>query len=389
MRALVILTLLGGCLYEDNGECYDHYEFDGPWLMNPYVVPVEDRFFVGWQSLPPEASTTTHHLAIVDGAGQVVPGSEIEYGTERVKLLAAPAGRELYLRGEIELTYQLRLPTGELVGAPLRPGDIGELGVFDGDAFLFLREGIARRLGLDGTVGAPFLIPQPTMPMYLHRVVATEGVTWLVYTRDDAVEVLRIRRGGGALDPAPRRVSDQGYHHDVAAGPRELAIITGSRQDTMAWHVLREDGTLTTKPLELPDRPGVHPWFGMTAEPSAYLAIFEGGSLAARVTSDGAPSQPFAWPVMFTNAPDYGRGPNLSMFVYSSRVPDATAPEIRAMPIPFGGEPGAAMLVKTVEGETRFVDCGCRASRGAGGALVIVVLGVVRRRRRRRAAAAP
>lgn len=384
MRALVILTLLGDCLYEDDGECYDHYAFDGPWLNDPQVVPIDDRFYMGWLSL--QDDTNFYHGAIVDSAGQVVPGSEIEYGTERVTLLSAPPGRALYLRGSTEQTYQLQLRTGELVGAPLRPSEIGAFGAFDGDAFLFIQGTSARRVGLDGTVGAPFSIPPSTVWMSPDRIVATEGVTWLVYKRDDVIEVLRIRRGGGALDSAPRRVSDQAFAYDVAGGSRELAIITGSRQDTMTWHVLREDGTQTMKPLELPGHPGVRPWFGMTAEPSAYLATFSGGSLAARVTSDATPSQPFAWPVTFSNSVEFGRGPNLTMFVYSSLVPQGAAPEIRAMPIPFGGEPGESTLVKTVDGETRFVDCGCNASGAAGGVMAISLLGVVGRKRRRRAA---
>jgi hypothetical protein len=40
--------------------------------------------------------------------------------------------------------------------------------------------------------------------------------------------------------------------------------------------------------------------------------------------------------------------------------------------------------VKTVEGETRFEECGCNASGATGGPLAIGLLGVVCRRRRPR-----
>lgn len=390
MRALALLTLLGGCfaLESDETTCEDHYVFDGPGLSNPYVVPINDQFYVGWSSWQ-VAGGNVYQAAIVDGSGQVVPGSEVDYGTERVSLVFAPLGRALYQRNPYNAgpgTYELRLATGELV-ATLNPSEIGHCVAFDGDAFLFIDgSSKARRVGLDGTIGAPFAVPQPIEPMYLDDVVVSEGVTWLVYHANDVIEVVRIKRGGGVLDSAPRRITDQALDHEVAAGARELAILTGNRQYAMTWHVLREDGTYTMKPLELTDHPGVRPWFGMTAEPAAYLAIFESGSLAARVTSDGVSSPPFAWPEQFTNAPAYGRGASRSMFVFQGRDPEGAPPTIRAMPIPFGAEPEPSSVVKTVEGVTRFEECGCNASGAAGGPLAIGLLGLVGRRRRRLAA---
>jgi uncharacterized protein (TIGR03382 family) len=340
-----------------------------------------DRFYVGWRLLE---GGYAYHGAIVDGDGRVVPGSEVDHGAGPLELLAAPMGRALYLRGGADETYEVRLATGELVGAPVPRSQLGQFGVFDGDAFLFVDVdgNRARRLGLDGTLGAPFPIPPPLEPMNLKRVVASEGVTWLVFTRDDRVEVIRIKRGGGALDASPRRITDLAPACDAAAGARELAILTGSRQDALTWHVLREDGTHTMKPLELPGHPGVRPWFGMTAEPSAYLAIFEFGGLAARVTSDGVPSTPFVWPERFADVPDYARGERGSMFVFGEAVPEGSAPAIRALPIPFGGEPTTSSLVAIADGETRFEDCGCNASGAAGGAAALGLLGLLGRRRR-------
>lgn len=385
MRALVILTFLGGCLRYEETQCDEYYFFEGPGLSHSYVVPINDQFHVGWRSLQSSKPVVyTFHSAIVDGAGQVVPGSEVDHGTEGLTLLSAPLGRALYVRGAYESTYELRLATGELVGAPLQRIEIGDFMVFDGDAFLFMKEGSARRVGLDGTVGAPFTVPRPIEPSPPSRVAVTENVTWLVYTRNDIVEVVRIQRGGGALDWAPRLVTDQALDKDVAASARELVILTGSRQQAMTWHVLREDGTHTMKPLELPGHPGVRPWFGMTAEPSAYLAIFQAGALAARVTIDGIASPPFAWPEVFHNGADYARGTNGSMVVFEGREPEGEPPTIRAMAIPFGGEPGASNVVKTVEGETRFHDCGCNASGAASGPVAIGLLGLACRRRRRR-----
>jgi hypothetical protein len=283
MRLVLVCALLTGCTPIGKGNCVETEYYVGPSVSGPRIGSNGANTVVAWNEFTQDDDPFDQHGGLhgvlFDSAGGRVAGSEflLEYPYIAQAFIGAP-DRSL-ITGYIDSSgtkrsfYAIQLVTGEVL-TPVEPAMDVRSSAFEGTNFLVSTPSGYARMSLDGVITS-----ETSMGRAGGALVAGATVTWMLWNDMDVVTGVRIARGGGVLDSAPRPIASGKFSGVTAARGDEL-IFAALNGQTLTWSVLAADGTVTTSTSTTTAPAGDSPYgaayaTALVAETGGYLMFVE------------------------------------------------------------------------------------------------------------------
>jgi hypothetical protein len=374
MRELLCCALLAatGCTPIGKGNCVETEYYVGPSVSRPRIGTNGANTVVAWDELildddDPLGEHGALHGVLFDSAGGRIAGSEhvLEYPYIAQAFVGAP-DRSL-ITGYVDSAgtkhsfYAIQLSTGEVL-APVEPTMDIRSSASEGTNFLVSTASGYARMTLDGVITG-----DTPMGRAGGALVAGATVTWMLWNEMDTVTGVRIARGGGVLDSAPRAIAN-GKLSGVTAARGDEVVFAALAGQTLTWSVLAADGTVTTSTSTTTAPAGASPYgaayaTALVAETGGYLMFIEnhtvdsteGGMMRITPAGGAGPYVPLG-PASEIDAVALG---GRAMAVYSREGVLSDTPAIDAIVVSDGAAPNDPItIVEPTGGHIEKNECG-------------------------------